>query len=161
MIKKLLNKFGTVLYVQIWEKRIKVTNITTKEVFDEKALVAIRTEHGKKSIEALGNNASLVTNSNTVVSEPFSHDRLLLSNFTLAEVLLQHIFNELLKRKIGIAPKVVIHPMEKIEGGLGQIEIRAFRDLAIGAGASDTKVYQGKELLIAGFDFDSLPQDYK
>jgi len=160
MIKSILNKFGTVLYVQIWEKRIKVTNITTKDIFDEKALVAVKSEKGKKSIEALGNNASLVTNTNTIVSEPFSHKRLLLSDFTLAEILLQHIFSTLQKGKFGVRPRVVIHPMEKTDGGLGQIEIRAFRDLAIGAGARETKVYQGKELLISSFDFDSLPRDY-
>jgi len=160
MIKNILNKYGTVLYVQIWEKRIKVTNITTKDIFDEKALVAVKSEAGKKSIEALGNNASLVTNKNTTVSEPFSHKRLLLSDFTLAEKLLQYIFNTVQKRKFGLLPRVVIHPMEKTDGGLGQIEIRAFRDLAIGAGARDVKVHLGKELSILNFDYDSLPRDY-
>ncbi|MCK5725656.1 MAG: rod shape-determining protein [Thiotrichaceae bacterium] len=160
MIKKILDKFGTVLYVQIWEKRIKVTDITTKKIFDEKALVAVKNENGKKSIEAVGNNATLVSNVNTSVSEPFSHERLLLSNFTLAEILLRYILNTLVKRKIFVSPKVVIHPMEKIEGGLGQIEIRAFRELAIGAGARDAKVHQGRELSILNFDYESLPSDY-
>jgi len=160
MIKNILDRFGTVLYVQIWEKRVKVTDITTKIVFDEKALVAVKNENGKKSIEAVGNNVTVVSNGNISVSEPFSHERLLLSNFTLAEILLQYIFNTLIKRKIFVGPKVVIHPMEKTEGGLGQIEIRAFRDLAIGAGARDVKIHQGKELSILNFNYESLPSDY-
>jgi len=163
MIKNILNKFGAVLYVQIWEKKIKVTDITTKKiVFDEKALVAVKNKNGKKSIEAIGNNAALVSDSslNIEVSQPFSHKRLLLSNFTLAEILLHHIFNNEMKRHIFVGPRVVIHPMEKIEGGLGQIEIRAFRDLAIGAGARCVKVHQGKELSISNFDYEFLPNDY-
>ena len=159
MIKNILDKFGTVLYVQIWERRIKVTDITTQKVFDEKALVAVRNENGKKSIEAVGNNATLVSNENISVSKPFSHERLLLSNFTLAEILLRYILNTLIKRTTFISPKVVIHPMEKTEGGLGQIEIRAFRELAIGAGARDVKVHQGNELPIQDFDYESLPRD--
>ncbi len=161
MLKKLLKKFGTVLYVQIWEKKIKVTNISTGEVLEEKALVAIRTQGGKKAIEAVGNDASLITDKNITVFEPFVHKRLLLSNFTIAEILLQHEFNLLLKKERAIfQPRVIIHPMEKIDGGLGQIEIRAFRELAIGAGARDVKVHQGVELSILNFDYEALPDDY-
>jgi len=159
MIKNILDKFGIVLYVQIWERRIKVTDITTQKVFDEKALVAVRNENGKKSIEAVGNSATLVSNENISVSEPFSHERLLLSSFSLAEILLRYIFKTLIKRRTFVGLKVVIHPMEKIEGGLGQIEIRAFRELAIGAGARDVKVHQGNELSILDFDYESLPRD--
>lgn len=161
MIKNLLKKFETVLYVQIWETKIKVTNISTREVFEEKALVAIRTQDGKQIIEAVGNNASLITDENITIFKPFSHKRLLPSNFTTAEILLQHSFNLLLKKqRVIFRPRVVIHPMEKTDGGLGQIEIRAFRELAISAGARNVKVHQGKELSILNFEYEALPNDY-
>ena len=45
---------------------------------------------------------------------------------------------EVLGRKLfSMSPIIVVHPMEKIEGGLTGIEHRAFRELALGAGAPE------------------------
>jgi rod shape-determining protein MreB len=41
---------------------------------------------------------------------------------------------------------VVIHPLEKIEGGLSQVEERLFHELAVGAGASKVVVWAGAPL---------------
>jgi rod shape-determining protein MreB len=46
--------------------------------------------------------------------------------------------------------------MEKLEGGLTIVEERAFKELAIGAGARDVIVYQGSELTIHDFNFDNI-----
>ena len=45
-----------------------------------------------------------------------------------------------------LSVSIVIHPMERIEGGLSQIEERALRELAIGAGASRVAVWVGDAL---------------
>lgn len=47
---------------------------------------------------------------------------------------------------LAIRPVVVIHPMEKIEGGLTEIERRAFQELATAAGARETVVHEGTEI---------------
>lgn len=157
MIKNILNRFGTIYYVQIWEKRIKVTDITTAAVFDEKALVAVNVQNNKEIIEAVGDNASLLAaNKNIKIVEPFCHQRLLISDFDSAVILLQYIFSRSLNKNQIFSPRVVIHPMEKIEGDLGDVEIKAFQELALSAGAREVKVYQGEELAIHNFDFDSL-----
>lgn len=39
--------------------------------------------------------------------------------------------------------------MEKAEGGLTMIEIRAFREMGLGAGARDVAIYQGNNALIS------------
>jgi len=50
MFQFLLKKFGTTLNIQIWKNRLKVTNIKTLNVFDEKPLVQIEVnKKGKKS----------------------------------------------------------------------------------------------------------------
>lgn len=55
----------------------------------------------------------------------FSHPRMLIGNFT----------------------KVVVHPLDKVEGGLSQIEERVLRELAIGSGgASKVVVWTGAKL---------------
>ena len=46
--------------------------------------------------------------------------------------------------------------MEKLEGGLTQIEKRAFRELAFGAGASEIYLYSGTPLVTQGVDLNEL-----
>ena len=84
MLKTIIDKLDTTLYVQIWENRIKATNISTGKIFDEKPLMAITlNSKGQKQIEAIGNNASLATGDNVETINPFSHERSLFSNFEI------------------------------------------------------------------------------
>ena len=164
MLNNLFKKFRTTLYIQIWEKRIKVTHIQTKKIYDEQPLVAIETDKkGKKIIAAIGNSArSFESKDNTIVVNPFSHPRVLFSDFEAGEKLLQHIITTLVKRKSFVqSPEIAIHPMEKTEGGLTMIEKRAFKELGYGAGGRAVVVYQGKELPIYDFDFDSIKSSLK
>ena len=90
---------------------------------------------------------------------PFSHPRVLFSDFQVGEKLLQHAFSEVHKKlRIRPSPIVVIHPMEKTEGGLTMIEKRAFRELAISAGASEVYLYQGQPLSLAGFEISQISE---
>ena len=67
----------------------------------------------------------------------YSHPRALVGNFTNAELLIKS-----LTKKMGgfTAPSIVVHPLERIEGGLTQIEERAIQELAHG-GANGRKVF--------------------
>jgi len=162
MIRNLINKFGSTVYIQIWENRIKVTDVPTREVYDEAPLVAIETNaKGQKIISAIGNEVkSIIPNNEIEIVNPFSHPRVLLDDFFVAEKLLQHTFHLLLGKKfISPAPLVVIQPMEKIEGGLTMIERKAFTELALGAGAREVALYQGSELLVSNFDFKKIKAD--
>ncbi|WP_247670717.1 hypothetical protein [Alteromonas sp. MMG017] len=51
--------------------------------------------------------------------------------------------------------------MEKTEGGLTMIEKRAFKELAIGAGAIAVKIYTGSALSLEKINFDELEDDDK
>lgn len=157
MIGKAFNKSGTALYVQIWEKRIRATDIDSGKIFDESPLLALEKKGRREVVVAAGNRASSVSGGNVRVINPFSHPRLLLRNFVAAEKLLQHIFRELLGDKLlGPSPVVVLHPMQKTQGGLTEIEIRAFRELGLGAGARESLVYQGEELTRHTFDLQKV-----
>jgi rod shape-determining protein MreB len=161
MFTRLLSRFASVIYVQIWESRIKVTNVSSNDCFDDSPLVVIRTsDKGEKLISGIGNKASLSLESNEKVVNPFSHPRVLFSDFYVGEKLLQHAFKQISNIKyLRPRPKVIIHPMEKTEGGLTMIEKRAFRELAIGAGAIEVKLHLGKPLTIASIDFDKFEED--
>jgi rod shape-determining protein MreB len=161
MIRRLLSRFAPVIYVQIWEDRIKVLNVSSNVSFDDSPLVVIRTsDKGEKLISGIGKKASLSLDSNEKVVNPFSHPRVLFSDFYVAEKLLQHAFQQINNIKyLRPQPKVIVHPMEKTEGGLTMIEKRAFRELALGAGAIEVKLHTGKPLTISSIDFDQLEED--
>ncbi len=161
MLNRILSRFASVLYVQIWENRIKVTDISNNECFDDSPIVIIQTaENGAKTISGIGKKASEVIKPNEVAVNPFSHPRQLFSDFYVGEKLLQHAFKQLSNIKsLRPRPKVIVHPMEKIEGGLSMIENRAFRELALGAGAIEVKLYTGNPLSVATFDFDKIQDE--
>lgn len=162
MLKYFINKLGTDLYVQIWENRIKVTDIRTGKVFDEAPLLATRTEKGgRKVVVAVGDEVNNIpSDENIEITNPFSHPRALLNDFFVAEKLLQYIVRTLLGKKwISPSPRVVIHPMEKGEGGLTVIEHKAFRELALGAGARKVVLHQGQVLSTSLFDFEKIEKE--
>lgn len=84
----------------------------------------------------------------TVVSQtPFTTARLLIGQFLVAETTLKGALKQIAKgRFLPVSPRVVIHPMEMVDGGLSEIEDRIFREVAIGAGASKVVVWVGREL---------------
>jgi rod shape-determining protein MreB and related proteins len=162
MFEKIIKKTNTVLYIQIWENRIKVTNISSGKVYDEKPLIAIQKNNkGEEVVVGVGNSVELIdSESQTIIINPFSHSRTLLSNFVLAEKILQYIFEKLLKQQfLLLSPLAVVHPMEKIDDGITQVEFRAFKELALGAGARESVVCEGSELSIENFDYEKIKKE--
>lgn len=160
MFSNLVKRFSSVLYVQIWEDQLKVTDVANNESFDDMPVIVIKTqEKGKKVISGIGKVAASLAQASEVTVNPFSHPRSLLSDFYVGEKLLQHAFKSLSSIKsLRPRPKVIMHPMEKTEGGLTAIEERAFRELALGAGAIDIKIHVGKPLDLQGFVFDDFQE---
>ena len=79
--------------------------------------------------------------------EPFTTKRLLVGEFTTAEKFLRAAIKKVHEGKwFSASPVVIIHPLEMIDGGLSQIEERAFMELAAGAGARKVMVWVGHEL---------------
>lgn len=157
----LFARFSPCFYVQMRESRLTVTDVATGERWDQAPLLAIETgDKGKKEVVAFGDEAKHRASPTTQVVNPFAHTRSLLSDFSVAEKLLQLVFKALGKRRfIPVSPAVIMHPMEKAEGGLSQIEIRAFRELALGAGARSVLVQEGPELVAQNIDFAQLERE--
>jgi rod shape-determining protein MreB and related proteins len=141
--------FKQYLYVQLSPQLLTVRDPVRKEVKSEVPEIAIRTLPGKSaSIAAVGTAArSACSDGNTQVHNPFAHPRSLVSDFTVAEVLLKAFIKQVFKSSIfSPSPVVVMHPLGEHEGGLTQIELRAMRELALGAGASKVFIWQGPNL---------------
>lgn len=154
----MIKAFESLFYIQIWEFRIKVTDLITGEIFDEKPEAIIRTnKKGVKEIVAVGSRPNAFLGEQLEVVNPFSHPRMLVSDFVICESVIQHIFQKLNSNRFAaVKPKVIIQPMEKLDGGLTVVEEKVFRELALGAGAREVVVHKGAELSVANFDYDEM-----
>lgn len=106
---------GNIIYVKIYENRVHIRNI-----------------NDRKEIEL-------------TATSPFTTERLLVGNFTVAQTLLKKGLKIVMGKKF-FAPTVLMHPIEKVDGGLSQVEERVLKDLAIIAGAQKVFVRVGPEL---------------
>lgn len=158
MIKWIRGMFSGTIYIQLWEERIKLALVDAQEIYDERPYIAIAQSKGKTQVKAIGNEAySLKGTDGIEVSNPFSHPRLLVNGFEKAEKVLQHGIREVCNARIfNPSPVVVIHPREKLEGGITDVECRLFRELALGAGARKVLLHVGEELALTNFNLDAV-----
>jgi rod shape-determining protein MreB len=162
MYNKLVMKVRGILYVQIWENRLKVTNLMDGKTFDQPPHIAIRTDSkGSKKIIAYGNDASSSIEENTNLFNPFSHPRMLLADALAAQKLLKYVFKKT-RSSFLFSPIALIHPMEKIEGDLTYIERTGFKSLAKNSGAESVFLNVGEEVsddILKGVLFGEISRD--
>ena len=108
--------FTKSLYVQVREDQIQIRNI------DESRSVQLH------------------------ASPAFSSQGKLVDNFKAALECLKAALTEARGSGFALSTAVVIHPLQKVDGGLTQVEEQLFRELAIGAGASKVIVWVGAPL---------------
>ena len=135
------------VYVQVSPERLTVRNARTGVAISEIPEIAIARDP-KATIVGVGTEARLHKSTLSVeIINPFAHPRSLVSDFIVGEQLLKAFLRRVMGNSIfAISPKVVIHPLGDPDGGFTQIEIRALREMAIGAGASRVVVWQGRVL---------------
>jgi len=143
----MLSALQPVVYVQISPERLTLKNLKTGEILSEIPELAI-SMRPKPKILAVGPGARVAAASQQAeVLNPFAHPRSLVSDFTVAEQLLRHQLRRVLgKPLLRFAPCVVMHPLGSPAGGFTQVERRAFREMALGAGASEVFVWSGRPL---------------
>ena len=79
-------------------------------------------------------------------SPGFSHQRMLIGNFAEAQRCLKTAVSKARGSGFAFSTAVVIHPLEKTDGGLTQVEERLLQELAASAGASKVIVWVGAPL---------------
>lgn len=139
--------FNRTFYIQVSPERLTVRNPETGDSISEPAEVAISSGPKAKIVNVGTAARAAALDPSVKLVRPFAHPRSLISDFTVADQLLK----EFVRRMPGqsffkFAPMVVIHPQGEPEGGFTQVEVRAFHELALGAGASMVKVWQGRDL---------------
>ena len=81
--------------------------------------------------------------------DAFSTSRLLVGHFIVAETLLRASLRQMNGRSRLKSYRLIMHPRDKVDGGLCEVEMRVLQDLAHGAGAHDAIVWE-KEPLSTG-----------
>jgi rod shape-determining protein MreB len=122
---------------------LSVVDVYSGAKFDEEPWVAIADDGIRKKVVAIGSAAKGAT---ALVVNPFGHPRTLISDFTVAEELLKRVVRSLRTSWWHPSPTIVMHPCDRLEGGLTQVEIRAFKELVLGAGAGQVFFREGSEL---------------
>ncbi|WP_317932368.1 hypothetical protein [Halioxenophilus sp. WMMB6] len=80
-------------------------------------------------------------------AQPFTNDRLLVANFSVAEPVLRNLLKSciggmLLKKQA----RVLIQPLALVDGGLSEVEEKVLRELGLAAGAYKVVLHVGDEL---------------
>lgn len=161
MFKYLRGLFSDDLVVELSESRITFRKIGTSEFIEIEPWIALQTVKGKVSIKSIGAEARSLTSDTIQVTNPFSHSRCLVANFGLAEKILQHGLFTFHNSKLRAAPRVVMHQLEKLEGGLTDIEERVLRELALGMGARDVLIHSGDRLSVRTLTFSDLKRQLR
>lgn len=101
---------------------------------------------GKDTFEA--KNVSMNGQWKRLSSErPFTTNRLLVGHFANAEQVLARLVKDVLPKSFfAKRPQVIIHPVSHVDGGLSEVEVRIFKELAFGAGAIKVALHVGPEL---------------
>ncbi|MBX3658794.1 MAG: rod shape-determining protein [Ramlibacter sp.] len=152
----MLSSFCPLLYVRVSPDVLSVRDVKAGVEISEPAQVAIR-DQGKAVIVGVGLQAAPAVAAGGPVRlvRPFAHPRSLVSDFTVAQQLLKAFVFRLQRRSWLLpAPRLVMHLLGDPVGGFTQVEIRAFYEMALGAGAAEAVVREGRPLtdeeLLAG-----------
>lgn len=139
--------FSSVLYVQLSPERVTLRNPKTGATMDEPPELAIARDP-KPRIIGLGREALAHVGAPSVeVVNPFGHPRTLVGDFTAGEQLLKGFVGRLNGTSwMKMSPHIVLHPLGDPAGGYTQFEIRALHEMALGAGAREVTIWQGRTL---------------
>ena len=144
----MLSFFSPLVYIQISPNLLTLKNLKTGLEISEVAEIALYLPPKPKVILGAGAQARLASASEPAqLIQPFAHPRSLVSDFASAEALIRIQLQRVLgKGWLRVAPSVVMHPLGNPDGGFTQVELRAFREMALGAGASTARVWTGRPL---------------
>ncbi|MDX9843665.1 MAG: rod shape-determining protein [Aquabacterium sp.] len=144
----MLSFFQPRIYIQISPHLLTLKNLKSGLEISEVAELAVSLPPKPKAILGVGAEARVAAASEPAqLIQPFAHPRSLVSDFASAEALIRvQLQRALGKGWLRAAPSVVIHPLGDPDGGFTQVELRAFREMALGAGASTVRVWTGRPL---------------
>ncbi|QYK10861.1 rod shape-determining protein [Shewanella mangrovisoli] len=142
--------------IELTEAKITIKSFGDKTCIEYEPVLALVDEPTQTRIKAIGREAMGLQGEGVRLVNPFSHPRMFVASFELAEKLLQYGISQLHTSGFRATPRVIVHQLEKTEGGLTDIEDRVLRELAMGAGAREVVIYLGPRLNTDLDTFDEI-----
>lgn len=154
MFTKLINKFSTTLYIELWVDRVKVTNTKMGYTYSNTTLIAIeKDQKGQDTIVAIGSKANIYPNA----LNPFAHKRVLFDNFEIASMIMRYAFEQATQKRILFSPIAIIKVIKKLDTPITQIEQRALCELLTNAGARESIILDNNTHFdIDDFEYETL-----
>lgn len=140
-----------ILYVQLSPHRLDVRNARSGGTWSGAPELAVQQEP-KPTILAVGDSArQAAAQTGARLVNPLDHPCSIISDYTLAEQLLRHAVQHVLRSGgstwvLAPSPHLVLHPPSDPAGGYTQVELRALRELGMGSGASKVTLWHGAPL---------------
>ncbi|MBT1065490.1 rod shape-determining protein [Bowmanella sp. Y26] len=142
--------------MELSENKVSIKVFSSDVQYEDEPLIAIEKGANGEVIKAIGIAVKRLQTNNTSVHNPFKHPRSLVADFFLAEKILQYGVKQVHQSRIRPAPRIIMHQLEKTEGGLTSIEERVLRELALGAGAREVLVHLGGRINVSTDSFDAV-----
>lgn len=145
----MLNLLRNTLYLRLQADLLRALHVESGQTLSEPPLLALRSDGKGRRVPLAVGDAALALDGQPGVElvNGFRHPRTLLADFAVAEQTLRLLLKRLQPPALlRPAPTVVLQPLEQLEGGLTQVEIRALVELLRGAGARQVFIWTGKEL---------------
>ena len=158
MFKFIRGLFSHDLLIELSESKVSIKAFSSDVAFEEEPYIAIEKNKKGEVVKVIGKEAKSLSGANIRVLNPFKHSRSFVADFICAEKIVQHGLYTLHKSIIRPAPRVIMHQLEKTDGGLTDIEERVLRELAFGAGAREVVIYLGSRINTNIESFDTVKQ---
>lgn len=156
MIQNLFGKISDDLLVEITQNELRVFSFSGDAKFIDEPLIALESAGDTATVKAIGKASRNCIGPGVEITNPFKHRRSMISSFTQAEKILRFAFKSISRSAFEAAPRVIMHQLEKNEGGLTEIEERVLRELALAAGAREVVVYQGDRVNPKADTFENI-----
>lgn len=150
MTLKFIRKiFQNTIYIKFSSEKIHIRYVEKKETIDDEPVIAIKRDEKGDKVVAVGKEAREEKNKNPddiKLYNAFKHPRTFVGSFEIAEAILRYFICKLIPRRMCVAPLVIFHPTENIEGGVTQIERRGLVELGSSIGGRRVYVWTGRNL---------------
>ena len=135
------------LYVRLDRSRLSHLNVETFAEFSDEPLVATRQlPKGGREVFAVGAIAREAVGHDVSISNPFAHPRVVVHGFEIGQALLRFGIHSVLGNRLLLRPRLVLHPLRELEGGLTEIEARVLRELGFCVRAKSVALHVGAKL---------------
>jgi len=151
IIDYIFNKwFKNTVYIRFKSDWMSARLVEKNRIYEDKPILALIKDNKKYKILSVGTDAELEyakDKTDLTLCNGFQHPRSCIKDFEVAEATIRHFLCKLfIAHRVLFRPIIVLHPLEKAEGGLTQVEARALKELGESAGALEAYIWVGREL---------------